>query len=256
MPSIHRIHTNNTKTDIAPDMPAKTTPRKEAKKTNKLLNNNVKLKGKSASKPALKAADVLAYLQSKPEFLAKHSQALSGLVVPKKAGNVLSLHAAKAEKSNKILIKLKIRHRQLISAAAANAATTAAVHDAILLLIAAQTKAEVSKALLGPFRQVLGLAAVRLLWGQEHIPQESVVVGPISLNHKDIFGTDTARLKSCALLRLEDPMGQPLGLLALGSEELTHFHAGQGTDLLEFTRRVAQLTITRAHQLTEPKTRS
>ncbi len=223
------------------------TPQETPKNTSKALkNNNVKARS-GAAKGTVRATAVKAYLQANPDFLVRHKALLEGLMVPRKAGNVLSLHAAKAEKADKNLETLKKRYRQLISAAAANAATTAAVHDAVEILVAADSRAELGKALLGPFRQILGLSVARVLWGPEHAPAQLLTLGPVGLEHKDMFGIDTARLKSCALLRLETREGEGVGLLALASEDAAHFHAGHGTDLLEFLRRIGQMAIIRVY---------
>lgn len=236
--------------DNAPDMPAK--PLKK--------NSTVK----KPTRPAPNAKAVLAYLQAHPQFLKTHAAALvqplaakaPKQAAPKRIANIFSLQAARAGAAETQLKALKKRYNQLIHIAKDNAAATAQAHAAVLSILGARTAAELSKALQGPFKQALGLHGARvlrigpttsatMLTAAElaQLGPQPLVLGPYQAAvHGPLFGPQGNTLKSCALLRLE-AHGQILGLFALGSEDAQHFHAGQGTDLLEFLRQVVSLRV-------------
>jgi uncharacterized protein YigA (DUF484 family) len=226
--------------DSTPDMP------------NKKLKSKEITKKPAAAKPTAKT--VLAYLQAHPQFLKTHAAVLvqpGAAKAPKRVANLFSLHAARAGDAETKLKALKKRYTQLIAIAQANATATAQAHSAVMSILAANTGPALSKALQGPFKQALGLHGARLLRVAEQVSATTLsaaqlaelcpqllVLGPYqATTHGPLFGPQGKTLKSCALLRLEAD-GHSCGLLALGSEDAQHFHAGQGTDLLEFLRQV------------------
>lgn len=238
--------------DKKPDMPRKiATPAKKpvAAKAKKPI---VKQKPK-----VLKAVDVLAYLKAHPKFLETHATQLAkASKTPKKLGNVFSLAAARAGSAETQAASLKKRLTQLIAVAKANAQAQTQAHEAIVALVGANTATAFSKALQGPFRAALGLQAARFLklaaadsattlseTSLKKLCAHDMALGPVQAGlHSGLFGPQTATLKSCALLRLETE-GKPLGLLALGSEQAEHFHAGQDVSLVAFLRQVASLRV-------------
>jgi len=234
--------------DNIPDMPAKN------------LKNIAKTKKTAKALPTAKA--VLAYLQAHPKFLKTHAASLvkvPNTKAPKQVANIFSLQAARAGEAESKLKALKKRQTQLIAVARANAEATAQAHAAVLSILGAGSPAALSKALQGPFKQALGLHGARLLRvGPEAsattltaaqvaaLCPTSLHLGPYQATpHGLLFGPQGNTLKSCALLQLP-AQGQLLGLLALGSEDAQHFHAGQGTDLLECLRQVGSLQVAAA----------
>lgn len=215
---------------------------------------------KAKPTPKLSAKAVLSYLQAHPQFFKIHATALmvsTPFKAPKQLGNVFSLHAARAGSAESTLKQLKKRHAQLIAIAKANAEATAQAHAAVLAIMATPTPAALSKALQGPFKTALGLHSARWLRVADAasattltaaelqaLCPEAIVLGPYQANqHAALFGVQGNTLKSCALLQLTGHNGTVLGLLALGSEDAGHFYSGQGTDLLEFLRRVVSLQV-------------
>ncbi|MCA3243777.1 MAG: DUF484 family protein [Alphaproteobacteria bacterium] len=216
------------------------------------------------ARPAPSAKAVLAYLQAHPQFLKTHAATLvqplaakaSKQAAPKRIANIFSLQAARAGAAEDKLKALKKRYNQLICIARDNTTATAQAHAAVLSILGARTAAELSKALQGPFKQALGLHGARLLRvgptssattltaaELAQLCPQPLVLGPYhAAQHGPLFGPQGNTLKSSALLRLE-AHGQLLGLFALGSEDAQHFHAGQGTDLLEFLRQVVSLRV-------------
>ena len=60
-----------------------------------------------------------------------------------------------------------------------------------------------------------------------------------------MFGEASGLVCSAAYVRINTGGGIPAGLLALGSRERGAFHPGQGSDLLNFLARVAELSLRR-----------
>ena len=58
-----------------------------------------------------------------------------------------------------------------------------------------------------------------------------------------VFGPGANLVCSQALIRLAPSKGSPPGLLALGSRDADKFHAGQGTELLQYLCRLLERLI-------------
>lgn len=217
-----------------------------AKKSNKIKQIN----------PKLKPSDVLAYLQANPAFFEKHKESLGSLSVPKKGGNILSLHALKADKLAKQTETLKTRQLQLISTAHANASVAGTVFTATLALIRCRTLANLRKYLQTGLPEHLEVDAVRLYTAGTESPTSltpeqihTYCPTPLTLApmdaaiHRPLFGPKTNNLKSTCLMALTTQDGTYLGLLALGSKEAHRFHAGQATEFAEFLRQVTSTVL-------------
>lgn len=219
---------------------------------------------KAAPKSTLKPAAVLAYLQANPSFFEKNKEALAQTAAnPKKGrmgGNILSLHAAKAEKVSRDADNLKIRHQQLISTARGNAEIADNIFSVVINLINCRSLASLRKYLQTGMAEHLQLEAVRLFKvGPEETattltPEQIDTLCPQRLtlaplhagSHRQLFGNKTNELKSVCLMALTDEADQLHGLLALGSNDATRFHAGQATTLADFLRRATTSVLAHA----------
>lgn len=229
------------------------------------MPQTAKTTNKSTAKPAtVKPAQVLAYLQANPQFFEKHKEALAQTAAnPKKGrmgGNILSLHAAKAEKVSKAAENLQIRHNQLISTARGNAEIADNIFNVIINLINCRTLAGLRKYLQTGMSEHLQLEAVRLFKvGTEETATtltaaqiEALCPATITLapmhagTHRQLFGPKTNGLKSVCLMALTDDNNVLHGLLALGSQHDTRFHAGQATTLADFLRRATTSVLAHA----------
>ncbi|TKW60746.1 MAG: DUF484 family protein [Blastochloris viridis] len=211
------------------------------------------------SKPALKPAQVLSYLQNNPKFFETHREQLteqfaSGNTVPKKGrmgAGIISLHAAKAERVSRDAENLKVRHQQLISTARGNAEIAESIFTAVLGLIPCRTLADLRKYLQNSLSEQLDVEAIRLFKvGPEETattltadqinglcPQD-ITTGPMdAAKHRILFGPKTSNIKSVCLMALSTDDDTLHGLLALGSTDATRFHAGQAVTLANFLRR-------------------
>ena len=222
-----------------------------------------------AKKPALpKPAAVLAYLQAHPEFFDKHTEQLVQTAAPAKkgkgagrvGGNILSLHAAQAQRVTNEAENLKVRHKQLISTARGNAEVAESIFTAVLGLIGCRTLTDLRKYLQNTLADHLQLDAIRLFkLGEDEtattltleqiiaLCPQALVLGPLNAaQHRILFGPKTTNLKSVCLMALADDAGTLYGLLALGSSDETRFHAGQATTLADFLRRATAQVLAHA----------
>jgi len=60
-----------------------------------------------------------------------------------------------------------------------------------------------------------------------------------------VFGETAGLVRSAAYVRINTGDNLPVGILALGSRERGSFHPGQGSDLVNFLARVAELSLRR-----------
>ncbi|HEX2859288.1 MAG TPA: DUF484 family protein [Alphaproteobacteria bacterium] len=209
---------------------------------------NAKKASKTATSARLTAPQVLGWLQAHPAFFAEHADTLQQLMVPKKSGNILSLHAARAEKSTQAAEKLAIRQQRYVATARANAHTANAIFGAVIALLACKSISELRHLLQTSLKDNLGLEATRLLLVGpkpsatgltldeiDALCPESVKLRSLTdpLERK-MYGPKGNMLKSDALLRLVSPAGATLGLLTLASGDATRFHDGQSTELAAF----------------------
>lgn len=222
--------------------------------------NTAKIKPKAPAKPRLSPTAVLSYLQANPAFFEKHKDQLASLSVPTKGGNILSLHGLKADKIAREAETLKIRQKQLISTAQGNAIVAETIFAAVLSLIPCRTMAELRQYLQTGLPTHLGLTAVRLFKageaetattltaGQIHtLCPQPVTLAPLNAEiHRLLFGPKTNHLKSICLMALTLPDGTYIGLLALGSDDATRFHAGQATNLADFLRQATSTVLAHA----------
>jgi uncharacterized protein len=199
-----------------------------------------KPKARSGTK-ALTSAQVLAWLQSHPAFFEENKDSLSTLAVPKKSGNILSLHAAKAEKSAADHARLAIRQKQLIAMAHSNALVAESLLNAMTNLIPVGSLPDLRTHIQTGLKKDLDLTAAKLyLTGKSdaattltaetiaELAPEAATLRSLSLEQAEsLYGPIGKKLKSDCLLPLHNPKGKLIGLLALASDDATRFHAGQ-----------------------------
>jgi uncharacterized protein YigA (DUF484 family) len=228
-------------------MPASSSPRTSVTKTSKpkvVAVSAPKSVKKTAGKAVVKkisAPQVWAYLKAHPQFFETHKEDLAELVVPAKAGNLLSLHAHKAQRVDKKAENLKTRYTQLVDAARQNAKVTDSIHAAVLGALACGAAAGFRKYLQNRtdtgFMGILDLDACHLATGVEEAEMEllcpqGMALGPADpVLHRPLFGAHIVDMKSVCLMRMNADT-----LLVLGSYDATRFHAGQSTELAQFLR--------------------
>lgn len=214
---------------------------KQNKAKTKLITRTT---AKKTVAPKLPAKQVLAWLQAHPAFFETHKEALGTLAVPKKGGNILSLHAAKADKVSLENQKLKARQKQLVALAAHNVATADSLFEAMVGLMAVKTLAELGKFVQGDLRKILDVPVARLykvgkadsetsLTAEtiEDWCPKAVVLKPLeTVETRAVYGAKGKMMKSDCRIKLYDN-NKLVGLMMLASEDAARFHAGQGTEL-------------------------
>lgn len=208
--------------------------------------------------PTLKEADVLAWLAKRPQFFQKHSEQLAHLSLPKKGGNILSLHAAKAEKVQKSADKISLTHQRLLTRAEENSLIAEQIFTCALALIGATTLPALRKAVQTTLAEQLSLNATRLiLAGPESattLPAEEIEAlctgGTVTLRNlpdaaaRAMYGPKGKLIASDCLLHLTHN-GTTYGLLAMGSTDAARFHAGQSTHMATFLAKVLGTCLAR-----------
>ncbi len=209
--------------------------------------------------PLLKPAQVLAYLQSHPQFFETYKEQLAQTAAPAKnsrhqgrmGGGIISLHAAQAERISRDAENLKVRHTQLISTARGNAEVAESIFTAVLGLIPCRTLPQLRKYLQNTLAEHLDVEAIRLFKAGDNetattltpaqitaLCPHPITTGPLeAAHHRILFGPKTSGIKSLCLMALTTDDGTLQGLLALGSTQATRFHAGQASTLANFLRR-------------------
>ena len=205
----------------------------------------------------LKERDVLAYLQTHHAFFAKHAEVLATATLPKKTGNILSLHAAKASKAESTNARLETNHQRLLLRAEENTLIVGQIFNATLELIACTTLANLRQTIQSNVPKHLDVEAIRFLRAGDAetattLTPEAIQAlctdGPVTLRHlakaedRAMYGPKGKLIQSDCLLHLTHN-GQTLGLLALGSTNPAHFHAGQSTHLARYLGHVVSICL-------------
>ena len=180
-------------------------------------------------------------------------------VPSKRMGNILSLHAAKAEKAQKANSKLALTHQRLLTRAEHNAVIADQIFAASLAVIRCNTLADLRATLQTQVRDHLGVSATRLILagggsattlpaadidalfaGRSHVMLRSLS----NAQDRELYGPKGKLIQSDCLLRLTFD-GQTLGLLAFGSPDATYFHAGQSTHMAAYLAQVIGTCLAR-----------
>lgn len=211
------------------------------------------------------AGQVAAYLRAHPGFLVDHPDLLDVLDPPAcNGGNgVVDLGQAMVERLRRDVAEMAAARDAVVEAGRGNLVAQARVHDAVLMLLAAQSFEHFIETLTTDLAVILDLDVVmvgverhadeitrtqtpgvtRLSPDSVHAlmgPAQNVVLRGGAPGDPSIFGAGAGLVMSFALLRLSISSATPPAVLALGSRQTDHFHSGQGTELLLFLARVVE----------------
>jgi uncharacterized protein YigA (DUF484 family) len=207
----------------------------------------------------ISAENVQAYLQENPDFFERHGELLSGLRLPHKTGDAVSLVERQVSVLRQKDLKLERQLKELLQVARANDQLGNKIHKLSTGLLGAQDLADTlkicEKALRVDFdanQSILVLFREPALFGHITVGRffrpvlrknESVQAfdtflkrnkprcGQVRDTQRDfLFGRETDEIGSCALI----PLGakSELGFLAIGSVDADRFHPGMSTDFL------------------------
>lgn len=228
--------------DKAPDRGAKT-------------KVNPAKKGAGASR--VTRAQVLAFLMKNPNFLVEQAGALGQLSLPKKGGNILSLHAAKADKATDAAAKMAQKNRQLVAIAASNAAVAESIFGVVLDVVGCGSLGALRSYFQAGLLARLEVDAARLFTvgaktagntlavadAEEMCPGPVVLRSLTKADERGMYGPKGKMMGSDCLLQLRDGAGVLRGVLALGSRDPARYHAGQSTELAAFLGQLIGLRL-------------
>lgn len=203
------------------------------------------------SKDSMTDDSVLVYLQSEPDFFVRHPDALQKMTPPPRDLNkgVSDFQNFFVDRLKGQIRDLRAAQRELIENGAENYTTLNRIHAAALRLCEATSIEDLGQiirheipALCGVDRAILALEGEGFGESIAHlnVGQINTWLGPAdvmlhahTMGYPEIFGIDTAAMRSFALLRLETRPAYT-GAIAFGSHDPEGFSPDQATDLVSF----------------------
>lgn len=218
---------------------------------------------------ALDPAQVVEFLSDNPDFLQNNPELFRVLTPPDRAlgDGVSDLQSAIISRLRGDAERLKTRQRDLMITSRANLSTQGRVHECILTLLEAPSLEQVVQVITNDFAILLGIDIVTLCLETELA--DNVATLPVAglrnvpagfvnarlgegrtvrlfddMNPEPkIFGAASDLVRSSALVRVEISNESPAAIIAFGTRDSGKFHAGQGTELLDFLGRVVESVI-------------
>ena len=211
---------------------------------------------------------VAAYLQDNPDFLSRNPDVLRMMAPPdRKFGDGVSdIQAAMIGQLRTEIARLNARQDEIILTSRANLNTQGRVHECVVALLAAKSFEQAMQIVTTDFAVMLDLDVVTLcIEAEEGAPSplrmsglRMLAAGGVEATmgenkrvrlHSDapadpeIFGGGATLVRSAAFIRLDISDYTPPALIAFGARRPGKFHAGQGTELLNFLGRVVEHDI-------------
>ncbi|MDA1100329.1 MAG: DUF484 family protein [Proteobacteria bacterium] len=214
---------------------------------------------------APEAEGVREYLLENPNFLTDNPELLP-LLRPEarhSGENVLDMGQIVTRRLCDEVTRLQAQQEELLANGRANQAAQKRIHAAALAMLEARDFEHLIHVVTRDLAEILGIDTVTLCVevagdGPTQAPAGGVyvlpagevdrVLGPgagsrlegVSCGNRAVFGPAAELVRSQALVRLSPSPGSPPGLLALGSRDGNKYHAGQGTELLQFLSRLME----------------
>ncbi len=208
---------------------------------------------------------VAAYLQDNPEFLSRNPDVLRIMAAPDRefGDGVSDIQTAMIGQLRTETARLNARQDEIILTSRANLNTQSRVHECVIALLAAKSFEQAMQIVTTDFAVMLDLDVVTLcIEAEEGSPSPLRMTGLRMLaagaveatmgeNKRvrlrsdspvdpEIFGGDATLVRSAAFIRLDISDYTPPALIAFGARRPGKFHAGQGTELLNFLGRVVE----------------
>lgn len=191
---------------------------------------------------------IVAYLETHPDFLARHPELLARLHIPHGGAGVVSLIERQVAVLREQLNNERGRLNHLVARARDYESFSNRLHELTVKLILARDLAEASSALQATLLEEFSAEAVALKLfpldpGEraadplvrafiEFIDRDRCLCGPLAEDQAAaLFGGDAARIRSAALIPIKGH--EQTGVLAIGSVDAKRFSPDMGTDLLE-----------------------
>ncbi|WP_137165502.1 DUF484 family protein [Salinimonas lutimaris] len=201
------------------------------------------------------ASEVYTFLLDNPEFFVDNPELLERLVIPHERKGSVSLVELQSEQLRKKLRQQNYKLNQLIGVAKQNEKIYRVYTDLNVELLRCKSVADIQLKLEEVLQEELQLASVTLklfkgpmalpelqrrLFVEKRFKTASFFFGRLSLHERQLlFGNAVA--ESAALILLGD--NQELGILAVGSQDASHFTPDMDTLLLRQLQQVLNITI-------------
>ena len=211
---------------------------------------------------------VAAYLQDNPDFLSRNPDVLRMMAPPDRdfGDGVSDIQTAMIGQLRTEIARLNARQDEIILTSRANLNTQGRVHECVVALLAAKSFEQAMQIVTTDFAVMLDLDVVTLcIEAEEGAPSplrmsglRMLAAGGVEATmgenkrvrlHSDapadpeIFGGGATLVRSAAFIRLDISDYTPPALIAFGARRPGKFHAGQGTELLNFLGRVVEHDI-------------
>ncbi len=211
---------------------------------------------------------VAAYLQDNPEFLSRNPDVLRIMAAPDRefGDGVSDIQTAMIGQLRTEIARLNARQDEIILTSRANLNTQSRVHECVIALLAAKSFEQAMQIVTTDFAVMLDLDVVTLcIEAEEDGPAPlrmsglrmlaaGAVEATMGENKRvrlrsdspadpEIFGGGATLVRSAAFIRLDISDYTPPALIAFGARRPGKFHAGQGTELLNFLGRVVEHDI-------------
>lgn len=214
------------------------------------------------------ARQVADYLRRHPDFLARHPDLLDSLHPPGRVQGkgVVDLQTFMIERLRNEVTRLTGARDELVHHARDNLATQNRIHRSVVALLEARSFEHFIETATTDLAVILDVDVITIGVEQDWQDRTKVPVRGVSRlapgfvdellgpggklllrddihGDAEVFGAGAGLVRSEALIRLSISPDTPKALLAFGSRQPDHFHAGQGTELLSFLGRVVECSI-------------
>lgn len=209
---------------------------------------------KKKSEPAHKTdeAEVIAYLTSHPDFLLHHPGLIEHLLPPERelGDSISDFQRFFVQRLKGQIEDMRETQQALIAAGRANDMNLGRIHGAALRLTEAATLDELGRIIRNEIphlcaveRAVLGLEGDTLPDSIAALPAGIIEnwMGPAdtmlrsyTIGFPELFGIDSAAMRSLAIIRIEMPHHPVNAVVAFGSHDPEWFTPDQATDLISF----------------------
>lgn len=199
---------------------------------------------------------IIDYLRSHQDFLDRHPDLLIDMQVPHESGSGVSLIERQVDALRESNAALRKKLRELVETAKQNESLNQQLYDVILAAIVQDDLDTALDVLPGIIKEHfdLPLAVIRISVDDHAMQARAEIADNADINYQQVyarvahgksvcddrlpnqvlkylFAQEAEKIGSCALVPLG--IGEPLGVLALASPELSRFRADLGTLFLD-----------------------
>ena len=228
-------------------------------------------RSKSGNDPEAEAEAVAQYLRDHPKFLSERPELLQDLTRLSRwdGKEVVDLQSVMLERLREESQDLRDAANLLISTTRSNILIQTRTHAGVMALLGADSLERILHVIRFDLPLLLDVDAASLCLETGETGSEALGAGEIQwlapgsvdalLGGADtpfalleetsddgaVFGETSGLVRSAAYVRINAGDNLPVGILALGARERGAFHPGQGSDLVNFLARVAELCLRR-----------